>query len=355
MLLVSVFTWSGSPVLWSLDGGFKPVSKPSLTWETWRSGSYQDELELWYKDSLWARPVFVRSHNQIAYSFYGETETYVMIGENDEYYAYNFFPSYRGFDYAGDDHWNEIHDKLNWLQDTLARRGIPMLVVIAPNKVRLRPENLPSNLVNTPGEVTNLSRAREVLHESNIPFIDMNEFFKSKSADTLQLCFANTGMHWNYFGASLAGQRILKECSSLLDTNCMELKLGTGEMKDSTMDGDDELSAHLNLLIKPTTHAQYYPNLRYADETAFRPDVLLIGDSFYWGLKHSGITVNSFSEEQSFWYYNNTNLDSRHGEIAVDSLDRWEELKNRDMIIFLCTESNLDQFPFGLVEDLRGE
>ncbi|MDZ7848084.1 MAG: hypothetical protein U5L96_15760 [Owenweeksia sp.] len=47
--------------------------------------------------------------------------------------------------------------------------GKPLLCVIAPNKVRYMPENLPENYVKEPGDTSNYSRAVRLLRREKYP------------------------------------------------------------------------------------------------------------------------------------------------------------------------------------------
>ncbi|WP_170266434.1 alginate O-acetyltransferase AlgX-related protein [Phaeocystidibacter luteus] len=340
----------GWPEVDGVNGVEKPVEENLWSWDRWSNSQFQDQFSAEYKRNLVARPAFIRTHNQIFYSIYGESKTYVVIGKNDQLFAYNYFPAFRGFDLQTEETWKAKVDGLKRLQDSLESHGVPLLIAIAPNKVRLMPENLPDELKKVPGETTNLSRFLSLAEEAELRVFDFNAYFASRNeVDKLT---RNTGTHWSAYGATLAMDTLLRLLNTS-DAPWTSLRFERGFFADSLVDGDTELADHLNIWFSPPTLRATVPKIQYDTLNAVKPDVLFVADSYFWTINSLKLNHNTLSRNHSLWYYNSTNFDSRHGEIAVDSLDRWTEILRRDAVVILATESNLVDFPFGLVEDLK--
>lgn len=349
-LLMTVLGWPGFR---SLDGAFEPIHRKDLTAKSWFSGEFQSQWESWYNDTLATRPPLVRTKNQFLYSTFKETSTYVLIGKENQLFAYNYFPAFRGFERKSTAHWRQVGRDLAWLKDTLANHNIPLLFVIAPNKVRYMPENLPDDLMKTPGDSSDQNSALAILEANGIPYLDLNSYFVSLKNETEYPLFPNTGTHWSEYGALIAGQALLEKLEQLLDTSLTRLHFDKNQLVESTMNGDDELALHLNLWEKPQTQSTIFPKAIFDSSNAHLPNPVLISDSYYWGLKNSGVIPHSFSSNQTLWYYNNTNFNQEHGEVDLDELNRWEEILKRDVVIILGTESNLSLMPYGIIEDLK--
>lgn len=338
-----------------LEGAQHRPEKVDLTFENWFSGDYQEYAEPAFRDYLASRPAFVRTYNELHYQLYDESKTYVLLGRNDQLFAYNYFPSFRGFDHKGEEHWERIAGGLAQIRDSLAYHGIPFLVIIAPNKVRYMPENLPENLIGEPGEVSNQATLMQMAGKYNLEILDLNTAFL-RMKDTVQYpLFPNTGTHWSAYGALIGSDMILEKMSALLDTAVVDLIRSPGSLKDSLIGGDDELSKGLNKWLLWKTIPLYYPEVSYDTINRVKPNALFISDSFFWTINSVKMNKRALSRNHSFWFYNNTNYDERHGEIPVDSLNRWEEMLSRDIIILMGTESNLTEFPYHLISDLNAE
>ena len=338
-----------------LSGAVVEVHRPTLSHSTWFSGSFQEEITRWFNQELPVRPLSIRLRNQFQFSLFHRSMTYVLVGRNDQYFAYNYFPAFRGFDLKEEAHWDKVSQDLNWLNDTLEKRGVILLVVLAPNKVRYMPENLPDNLKKIPGDLTNQDLLVGHLKQLGVPFLNLNEWFVSMKDTIRHTPFPNTGIHWNAYGALLGGDTLLALMDQMIPDPIVQLQLGPGGIKDSIIGSDRDVGDDLNLLFPPKTKPQYYPRVTYDLEGRNKPNVLVVGDSFFWTINAVGVNKEAFSDRSSFWFYNNTNFDQVHGEVPVDSLNAWNEVLDRDVIILISTESNLETFPFGFIERLKGK
>lgn len=355
LLIPALLTLLDWPKSEPLSGSFEPVDRIPLTTESWFSGKFQSNWESWYNDTLQTHAPMVRVKNQFLFSVFEETTTYVLIGKNNQLFAYNYFPAFRGFNRKSNTHWRQVGEDLAWLKDTLAAHDIPLLFVIAPNKVRYMPENLPDQFVKTPGDSSDQYNAVAMLKANDIPYLDLNSYFVSLKETIEYPLFPNTGTHWSEYGALIAGDTLIGSLGKLLDTTLTQLEFRSDEVTDYSMNGDDELAQHLNLWTTPRTEPLPFPKVIFHNDGVWKPNVVLVSDSYYWGLKNSGILPNSVSENHTLWYYNNTNFDDEYGERNLDEINRWEELLERDAVIILGTESNLFLMPYGLIEDLKAQ
>lgn len=350
-----LFGWADWPPFRKLSGAFTPASRVELTVDSWMDASFQEAWEPWFNDSLSVRAPLIRTKNQFFYSFFDHSTSYVVPAKNNQLFAYNYFPAYKGFDFKGEDYWAETVQRLAALRDTLQAHGIPLVLVIAPNKVRYMPENFPPHWKTEPGKRTNQSTLLAKAAEQGLHTVDLNTWFVNMKDTLTHTPFPNTGTHWNYYGAAMGAQVMMDSVQRLFDTAITRIVLTKGQVKDSTLASDHDLSEGINVIWDLETEPQYYPKMRIDTEGRVKPNVLMVSDSFFWTMNTLEINKKGFSEASSFWFYNNTNYDSRHGETPVDNLNAWEEVLDRDVVIIMGTESNLHLFPYGFAQRMLGE
>ncbi|KAB2816402.1 alginate O-acetyltransferase AlgX-related protein [Phaeocystidibacter marisrubri] len=349
VFLQNIVKW---PQVADVNGAEYAVEEVEWTLDSWMDESLQNRVTAQFKRTLGTRPLFIRTHNQLFYSLYNESKTYVLVGKDNQLFAYNYFPSFRAFDLKEVEHWEQIAGGLKRLQDTLSTAGIEMLVVIAPNKVRYMPEKLPDHLKHEPGATSNWQRFVKECEKSNVNFLDLNQVFLEMKGRSRVDLFPNTGTHWSAYGATMAMDSIMRRFKH---SEYTELHYETGQWTDSIVDGDIELAEHLNVWWPPSMNRQFMFDVEVDTMGRKRPNILFISDSYFWTINSLKLNHRMLSDQHSFWYYNNTNYDTEHGIVPVDSLDRWSELFSRDAVVIMGTESNLKEVPYGIIQDLNLE
>jgi hypothetical protein len=93
-----------------------------------------------------------------------------------------------------------------------------------------------------------------------------------------------------------------------------------------------------------------YPQIQFeADSGKTKPSLLVIADSFYWGIY--GMGWGNLFTNNHFWYYNKeiypNNFDA---PLTTDDINYREELLKFDIIIILSTDANLPNLGWGFIE-----
>jgi hypothetical protein len=100
---------------------------------------------------------------------------------------------------------------------------------------------------------------------------------------------------------------------------------------------DDDLEQLLNLVfpIKPNTN--YYADVTVIpDSTAVRPNLITIGDSYFWTITYN-IPLDEIFDEYPYWYYNSTIYFDKRNHSTKD-IDFCQELMSADYIMLnYCT------------------
>jgi len=112
-----------------------------------------------------------------------------------------------------------------------------------------------------------------------------------------------------------------------------------------------DIAGGMNLLFRLKSFEMAYPKIHVEpDFGKTKPSVLVIGDSFYWGLQNMEIS-KAFSKTE-FWFYNNRGTAGALKELPLLTRVRMaEEIKNFDVLILIATESNLPDLGWGFIEN----
>lgn len=312
----------------------------------WLNGDYQTKKEDYLKNSVGLKSVFIRIRNQLEYSLFGKVNAKdVIIGKNNYLFEIHYIEGYFGTDFAGIDSINNTMNRLKFINDTLKKLHKSLLLIIAPSKACFYPEYIPDKY-KTPIGNTNYGCYIKQIKESSIDYIDFNDYFiKCKYTSKYPLEPVN-GVHWSMYGTGLAGDSIVKYIEKERNITMPKaiwksIRVAKGEQFDIDMENA------MNLIFPLPGPLMAYPDIKFEhDSTKTRPNVLIIGDSFYWGLVAGYDIGDGFSKQSDFWYYYKK---LEHGTVTRQQLK--DEIAKEDVIIILATAHNWGVVGWGFIED----
>ena len=168
-----------------LSGQFDEVPAPEVSFENYRQGIMQKQLEKYISENYGFREWTIRCYNQYLWDFFKkENVEHVVIGKDgwlfyqhhvDDYYGREMYRWQENTDIAYNKYEREIR-MMNKLRSILHEYGIEFLMFIAPDKAFVYPEYLPEQTYDT---TTINARKYYVkrLTETGFPIIDMTEWF----------------------------------------------------------------------------------------------------------------------------------------------------------------------------------
>jgi hypothetical protein len=115
---------------------------------------------------------------------------------------------------------------------------------------------------------------------------------------------------------------------------------------------DDDYLASLNLMERFVSPTMAYPQLVFED--GYKPNALIISDSFIWSFYDLKVPENYFDEKTCLWYYQKTGFDiykNNNGPLSGKILP--SDLENRDLVILLISDPGLTDFGYGFFEQLQ--
>lgn len=335
--------------VYALKGDVKLPENISFAKEDWFSGYYQEEKEAYINCAFGFRNQFVKLNNQIAYSLFGKANANgVIIGKDTYLYEKSYIDAYTGTDFLGEDSIRHTIERLRFISDTLHKLNKQLIVVFAAGKASFYPEFIPDKYLPVKGN-TNYRSLSEGARNAGLNTIDFNKWFVENKYKSKYPLYPQHGVHWSTYGTALAADSLIKTIEHLRHIDAPELKF-TGVTMEQPHDVDYDIADGMNLLFRFKSFDVAYPKMLPVDATGkTKPKVLVISDSFYWGMYNLGI-ANCF-ENDHFWYYNRQVFpESATKELLVENLDIGEELNKHEVFVIMATEATLRKISWGFIE-----
>ncbi len=341
-----------------LEGAIYVIPKPTFTKSNWLSGKYQDSAMTYNEQQMNLHPFLVRLRNQIGYSLFDEVKvSAVELGKDQNLFGGGHIEAYLGKDFVGENEISEKARKLKYVQDELKKRNVDLLFAIAPCKPKLMPEFISSKYDVTKKTRSNYDAYVYQFKKQNIHFIDFVDYFLKIKNSVKHPLATRCGVHWSLYGSTLAADTLIKYMEKLRNIDMPEYYSDGGEETTAPRGSDADIGKAMDLLRDIPSYTMYYPNIVFKeDSTKTKPNVLIVGDSYVesWLYSYEYIE-HEFSPKTSFWYYNkqitwkpsNNDIDN-----DVSKLNLKEQTLNRDFILILFNEVNLNKGGYGFIEQM---
>ena len=346
----------------ALRGVTTPPPAPTWDWETLRSGAAFRAVETWYSANVGFRNAWVRLDNQISYSLFGETltrpeGTHVVAGDDDWLFEHHYITYAVKPAHMSEADIRSSLASIRRVQDKLAARGVPFLLVVAPSKVEVYPEKVPAVYWGgrDPAAIeTNFERARPFFAEYGINLYDGPARFLEWKRTLPDNLFTRSGTHWSYYAVS----QVLADLRARLNPGMRhplpEFRIAALRNR-APVGNDEDLLELMNLLVSaPYRHRAPYPELvaHTAVPEADLPRILWVHDSFGWALIDLLYPARAARPSESLYYFK-----SAFSIPGIKPVDRdlptldWEEyLKDYDAVVMVWTEIAFDFTGWGFFE-----
>jgi len=333
-------------------GGVQPNSQNvKFSAAQWRSAKFQEGQEAYIRDHFGLRPFMVRFYNELFDRLFGEYQANgVIMGKDGYLFEENYLLAASGQDYIGPDSINELVQTLGLVQRDLMKSGKKLLVCIAPGKGSFYPDKMPDAYHYNGSTGRNYPEFVRYLIAEKIPLFDVQDWFLKMKATVPYPLYPKTGIHWSSYGEYLVADSLIKQVSALSQKQLPSLKLLRIEQDNKPRDRDDDIELGMNLLRNLPDFKMAYPKFKVQPMKAGQkaPRVLVIGDSFYYGMYNWGMMQHVFAGGE-FWYYNHERLVPGKATAFIEDIrDYAKEVQQFDVVVVLLTEANLPRFGFGM-------
>jgi len=338
-----------------LGGAKFSDAKPNYWAWAWLDGSFQKKYQNYLKNENDVVSTFVRLNTQLDFNLFGEIpHEDLIMGKANNIIPKSSWTAAVGKDFIGKEKVEEKARKLKVIDNYLNALGKKLLILTPPNKSSAMWDHLPTYYRNHPIGDRNRTHFQEALLGEKLEVIDFSHFVNANDEGPYPL-YPQGGLHWTYYGYSLAADSIRNYIVNQFGWDIPEMEWRDRvEVKKMERHSDRELYATANFFREPTLDSLPYPNIKYNRDSADLIKVLGVGDSYYKLLYDYGIHKGLFHEDSPFWYYASTLFPPvyRNGKKLNNSgdIDVLEVLADKDLVILTVVEGNLKKFGWGWVE-----
>jgi hypothetical protein len=364
LLMVFLFVpvvqeWTGIFPVKLLKGAIEPTPKPELTFDNYRSNTYQAQAEKYVSENFGLREPVIRLYNQYVWSAYNKTYCHFIVPGKQGYLYYalavnEHYGTELPKHFKSNEEAEQAVEKelrlMNKLRHVLKDYGIEFVAFIAPDKPEVYPEYLPRRDADTTTiHLTEYYSRR--MKETGFPFINMTDWFVSMRDTVSFPLFPKTDSHWRY--SAIYAFDSLFRFMNTLDGEAKFPKLHIGPpiaYESDKLEGDEET---LNLMFRISGDKTKYKSdiTVESDSTHRKPKVLYVGDSFIWSMA-AFMPVSEILDYREVWFYNNTAFMGFDNQSkSVQDIDRLSHILNADYVVFYSAGHQWWEATYDFVED----
>lgn len=340
-----------------LSGEIIPTEKPVFSTESWTSMEFQPAYEKYINDSIGFHNLFIRSYNQVLFSFFNKANASdIIVGKDGYLFAEKYIKEYLGLNFIGKKAINTKLAMAKYLQDTLKKLNIDLLLVYAPGKASFYPEYFPHKYDNVKKKLSNYDYYVKQSKLFGVNYLDLNAYFKEIKNKSKYPLYSKTGVHWSYYGMTKAYDSLKRCIEKLRNTELPDVICNRIEVTDTMRYNDDDIGQGMNLLFNLPTQTMAYPKISFSKQKREnRINAVTVADSYYWMIVGNGMTDGLFKKNDFIYYksYVYCYEDSALQEIKTMELNQLQaEIEKQQLVMILMTEANDDDFGFGFIENL---
>jgi hypothetical protein len=329
--------------------------KPKFSWTDWFNGIYQEEYEDYNNDHWAFKETSVRLNNQFYYEAFNQIRVNnFVIGKEDYIFSIPFIYSAFGDDAVEEQEVAEKLRKAKVIQDTLKKKGIDLIIGLAPGKGKYCIEYVPDKYKH-PVKMTSYQLFLRYAAANGLNVLDLYSYFEKLKPVAEYPLFPKFGHHWSYYGECLASKTIIEYIEKLRKTDMPDIIWEKIDVVDTARSRDADALKSMNLYKNPPQNMKLaYPELQFEnDSLKNRTRVLTVGDSYWYGPVYMGVPQNCLAGGE-FWYYFNRVVPSR---VAGQKLEVWEldlkqELERNNVIMLLYSDGNLYDYGNTFFDDV---
>lgn len=331
-----------------LNGVLIEQEFPRFSFHDWFSSKYQPQLNTYFVQHFGFRPFLTRLYNQIDFILFKKATAFqVVVGKNDYLFEKWFIDEYYGSKYFDIGKIDLNINRLSKLRNELKECKTELLVLLVPGKSYIYPEHIPSYLQKEKKVSIYETYSRE-FQLSDIPYIDLNNWFM-RMKDTVPFpLFPKTGTHWSGYGSGLIMDSIIKKVEQICDIEMDHFFIDEYKL----VSPDNDLEKLMNLFTSISNDSIVYPIIKIREGISTRkPNIIVIGDSFFWtlGRLHFSRVFRDFQ----FWYYYKTVFNGNDESLEkVEEIDIFSRIALADIVIIMQTTTALDDLGWGCIDGL---
>jgi len=335
-----------------LDGIKDLAHEPRLNVKGVFDLSYQDSLNKYEGENMGFRPFLMRFYSQLSFSLFTTTKAPgVVVGKDGHLFIESYINNYIGANFVGKTRADENVSKIKAVQEALKKTGTDLIIIFAPGKASYYSFNIPDNYFFRGNDTTNYSYYSKMFLEKGVNFIDFNSYFIENKNSFVYPVYPEYGTHWTSYASALTMDSIIHYIERKRNIDLPGFDYGTIKMQDSLREREYDIGILLNLPKMLPHKPMPYPVFKYNySKEQVKPEVLVVGDSYWWCMVGDDIPYHVFKNDE-YWFYNK-DIYKRNAkqDIGVAGIPFANNTVNRDVIIIMATEATFDLFPYGFID-----
>ena len=345
-----VFKWYEKP----LSGSIVLANDVKADIKSWFDGTFAPAKEKYLNDHFGFRNRFLRLADQLNYSlFHAVSAKDVVVGKQGFLYEIKYLQAYAGIDFIGEDEVKSRFQKIKFIQDTLEKKGIQLVLLFAPGKASFYPEYIPAPY-EVKGQKTNYEYFVAEANKQKVNYLDFNNLFMQLKSTSRYPLYPQTGTHWSVYGMHLAFDTLVKYMEHQSQKKMRHYDYSDVYMSSDLITPDGDIGDGLNLYEEPLHYPMAYPHIKWQDSTnVFQPKVLTVCDSYWMGMYFLGLPSRTFQNHE-MWYYNKMiyNNDPQGKTYDPADYDLKTSIEKNDFIFIMATEASLKLMGWGFIEEV---
>ena len=336
-----------------LAGVVAEKSWPGFSLETVSNQQFQDYIADHTGYNFGFRPDFVRINNQLYFSLFRQSPyPNLVIGKDNYLYERPYIESYYGENFLGEESIDSSLMKLNAVRSFMRENGTEIIVVIAPNKADYFNEYIPGYLVENK-RTSNYDYYRKRLEEGGYHVLDANAWFKAMKPVHEYPMMSRSGIHWSVYGSAYLADSLVGFMEQVLDRRLVRFTIDSVEYPQVSLMTDKDLRDLANVFTTDKRRTYAYPVAfsHLPNPDGYKPDIVVIGDSFFWTL-YQGYLTNCLGDI-SFWYYFHLIYPQvAEKNVTTAEIDVLQHALDSDIVLLVTSTDNLKDFGFGFIEHM---
>lgn len=336
-----------------LGGYYAKEEKPKITLKTFSSGEYQKRIEKYIRLNVAFSDFFIRFSNQVRYTLLNSSSVNnVIIGKDNYIYTDSYLYSYLGRDYIGEDTIKLLVNQISQVRDTLKKRGVDLIIMVAPGKGTYYPEYFPESYSRLKRKTSNYQIFSREFNRHNINYLDFNAWMLSLKGKTKYRLFSNTSVHWGQYACYLAVDSLTNYLDKLYNIRLPRIKIISIKESKKMFGSDDDAEKLINVLENIPDNPM--PNFEFKIESDNRDKlrVLSIGDSYFFGLNDIGLGGSIFYNSEFWYYFDDVSKFQAENKWVFEYDDIKKEIEKNKAILIVMTEANLHSSPKSFFREL---
>lgn len=211
---------------------------------------------------------------------------------------------------------------------------------------------MPDNYTRKKKDSTNYFVYANQFQKNKVNFIDLNRWFYANKNNFKYEVYPKYGTHWNHYGMSVALDTILKYIEAKRNINIPDFSYDIVNYNSKLKGNDYDVGILMNLLKPIPKDLNPYPVYKYSIGSNYvKPDVLVVGDSYWWCMVGENLPKQFFKEDE-YWFYNRDLVfQNNQQKDKVKELNLSVEIEKRDVVLLMATEATFYMFPYGFIDN----